>query len=167
MRMRRRRSSLAICRMDASRESENQLNGVGEALPRRGLARELLPPRGRELVELRAPAELGDTPLGAHEPVVLETVERGVQRPLIHAERVAGNLLDAARHGPAVHGLAAEVPEDQQSERSLEEFVSGEGHRLLLAVDTKMLLALVSTVNNNKLSAISYQLSAISKAKPP
>src|SRR5688572_15643705 len=114
--------------MGPSRELEDELNGFGKATPGGGLACELAAPGGGELVELGAAPELGDAPLGLHEAIVLEPVERGVERSLIHAERVARDLLDAVRHGPSVHRLARERAEDEEIERALEELVGGQRH---------------------------------------
>src|SRR5262249_6362655 len=67
----------------ASRELEDELDRVGEATPVCAFAGELATAGGGDLVELRAPAGRRDSPLGRDEAVVLEPVERGIERALI------------------------------------------------------------------------------------
>src|SRR6476661_4262870 len=75
----------------------------------------------RQLVELRVPSRVGLAPLRRNEPLLLETVQCRIQRPLRDLENVLRHLLDALRDRPAVLRLDSQRLEDQQIERALDE----------------------------------------------
>ena len=72
------------------------------------------PDRG-ELVVLRPPAELGDGPLRLDPALMLEAMQRGIERALVDLQHVFGDLLDALRDRPAVQRLRLERPQDHRS----------------------------------------------------
>ena len=53
--------------------------------------------------------------------LVLELVQRGVERSVAHLQDVTGYLLEALPDGPAVERLEGEDFENQQVERALDE----------------------------------------------
>ena len=80
-----------------SRGGEEPGDDVAGRLPLTGFVRELLPARTRQLIEARAAAVLGDSPLRRDAALLLEFQERRVQGSGIHRQPVAARLLDAAR----------------------------------------------------------------------
>jgi len=80
---------------------------------------ELTAAAGGDLIELRAATQLGDAPLGLDEPILLEAMQRGIQRALIHAQCLARDLLDPMGYRPPVHGLALQRSEDEEIEGAL------------------------------------------------
>ena len=75
-------------------------------------------PGWREPVVLRPPAQLRDGPLGFDPALVLEAMERRVERALVDLQDVLGDLLDALRDRPAVQRVGLQRPEDEQVERA-------------------------------------------------
>src|SRR3954471_1925011 len=96
-------------------------DGGGDPLPVRGFLRELLAPGPRQRVELRAPVVLGITPRRLDPALLLETVERGVERSLVHLQHVLGQLLQPLRDAPAVHVAGGKGAENQQVEGALQQ----------------------------------------------
>ncbi len=92
---------------------------VGEAAPALGLALQLRPAAGRELVKLRIAPGLRLRPLGGEELFVLQAMQRGVERPLLHLQGIARYLLDALRDGISVNGSKRDHSQDQEVEGSL------------------------------------------------
>ena len=86
----------------ASRQLHHAADGRGHALPLAGFDRQLPAPGWREPVVLRPPAQLRDGPLGVDPALVLEAMERRVERALVDLQDVLGDLLDALRDRPAV-----------------------------------------------------------------
>ena len=73
-------------------------------------------PDAREPVVLRPAAQLRDGPLGFDPALVLEAMERRVERALVDLQDVLGDLLDALRDRPAVQRAGLQRPEDEQVE---------------------------------------------------
>src|SRR5215471_14604705 len=103
------------------RRLDEETNGRRQPLPGLQLALELLPALTRQRVELRVAPEIGRFPLGANPALLLQPVERRVQRPLPHRQGVAGQDLNALRDSPPVQRLARDGLEDQEIERALEQ----------------------------------------------
>src|ERR1041384_7782480 len=99
----RRRSCRGVS-MGSDRAQE-ELNGIGVALPGADFAGELFASGGGEGVELGAAVVLGRAPLGVEQAAILEAVQRGVEGALVDLEDAARDLLDALADPPAVHGL--------------------------------------------------------------
>jgi hypothetical protein len=77
--------------------------------------------RCRQAVELYAPVRGGQAPLGRDPAESFDAMESGVQRALLNAQDVIGDLLDVTRDGIAVHGCAGrERLQDQKVQRALE-----------------------------------------------
>ena len=91
-------------------------DGRGHALPLAGFHRQLPASGWREPVVLRPPAQLRDGPLGFDPALVLEAMERRIQRALVDLQDVLGDLLDALRDRPAVQRFGLQRPKDEQVE---------------------------------------------------
>jgi hypothetical protein len=61
------------------------------------------------------------------QPSLLQTVQSRIERALLDAEHLVGELVDARRDAVAVHRLRAERLEDQKVERALQQV--GSFHR--------------------------------------
>ena len=66
---------------------------------------ELLAAGPGQRVEARAPIVLGRAPVGGDPALMLEAVERRIERALLDAQQIVGNLLDTLGNRPAVHRL--------------------------------------------------------------
>src|SRR5436190_16300426 len=86
----------------ASAVIEQQADGGAQLAPGVGLLRQSPPALRRQLVVLRAPVVVRHVPLGLDPAFAFEPMERRIQRPLVDAQRVPGNLLDALRDRPSV-----------------------------------------------------------------
>src|SRR5690349_9107960 len=94
------------------------------------LGNHLLPPRRRQLVELRPPTLRRRSPLRCHPPTILQPIQRWVERPLIHLQHVTRQLADPLRNPPPVQRRHEETLEDQQVQRSLKKIGAiGHGRR--------------------------------------
>jgi hypothetical protein len=76
-------------------------------------------------VELRVPPGVRELPLGGQQPLVLEPVQRGVERALRDLDDVAGNLLEALGDRVAVERPQRDDLEDKEIERALREIGLG------------------------------------------
>ena len=65
-------------------------------------AREVPPASRRQLVAFHTAEGVGHDPLRVEQPLPLEAMERRVERPLVDAEGVLGDLANALREAPAV-----------------------------------------------------------------
>ncbi len=77
--------------------------------------------RLRERIELCLTPGFVDAPLGLDQALVLESMERGVERALLDLKHVPGDCLDALGDRPAVSRLGGDGLEDQHVERALNE----------------------------------------------
>ena len=94
----------------------------GQFLARdRDLMLELLLAVPGQGVELRGTPELGVAPLGFDPALILESMERWVQRPLTDGKRLAGKNLDALGDGPSVESVARDGLENQEIQSPLEQ----------------------------------------------
>ena len=93
----------------------------GQAVPAVGLLAQAAPPRGGEAVELRAAVVLGHAPFGVEKALVLEPVERGVERALFDEQRALRDLLDAGQHAVAMQRAERHRLEDEDVERARKE----------------------------------------------
>src|SRR5467141_1350115 len=74
--------------------SDDERDGGRQSLPLRALRLQRFPAGPREGVELCAAVVLALAPLGFDPPLLLELVQRRVQRALPHAQLVVGHLSD-------------------------------------------------------------------------
>src|SRR5262249_46273969 len=70
----------------------------------------------------------GRLPARGHESLVLEAIERRVERALVEPKHALRSLLEPFRDSPAVHGAQLERLEDEHVEGSLEDIVGRGGH---------------------------------------
>src|SRR5262245_11121559 len=96
-------------------------DGAREPLPVGAFAFEVLATRAGQVVELRAPPEVARLPLRGDPALLLELVQRGVERSVADLQRVIGDLPEALADRPAVHRLERQNLQDQEVERSLDE----------------------------------------------
>src|SRR4029079_9049801 len=78
---------------------------------------ELLPERaasgGSDAVVARAAVVVGGAPVAVDIPGLLQALQRGIERALIHLEHPFGDLLDAKADPPPVHFGEGECLEDE------------------------------------------------------
>ena len=75
----------------------------------------------REAIETEeGPVVLGDLPLGGDPSLALESIERGIERSLIHDEHIARHVADALRDRPSVERPEGERLQHEQVQRALE-----------------------------------------------
>src|SRR5262245_44341858 len=91
MNLRRRASTSDLL----GRGVKDRGDGARQLVPVRRLFSQPFPSGRRERVVLRLAVVLAVAPLGVDEPLLLETIEGGVERALRDVERAAGNLRDA------------------------------------------------------------------------
>src|SRR5512134_2814459 len=103
----------------------DRLDELGEAP---GLGGELFPALGREPVEARLAAQLGDPPLGQDPPLPLHPVEGRVERALLDLDRLAAGLAEPAADGVPVPGTPAQGLEDEGVEGAVEAVFGLGGH---------------------------------------
>src|ERR1035441_2372055 len=89
--------------------------------PRFLLHAELLAPRRGQPVEPRAPPQLGDAPFGTDPTLVLQPVQRRIERSLVDPQHIPRNLLDAFGDGPPVLRPGLQGAENEEVERALQE----------------------------------------------
>src|SRR5687767_10777777 len=82
------------------------------ALPGADFGAQLGATGARELVILCAPVVVGVSPVAGEPPVLLEAVERGVERPLLHEQVAIGHALDPLGNGVPMPGPPGEGLED-------------------------------------------------------
>jgi hypothetical protein len=92
-----------------------------EPLPQCGFLLELFLPGPGEGVVLGATVLLGHAPLRLDPRLILEALQRRVERALLNQQNVVRQLADAARDRPAVQRLERERFENQEVERALDE----------------------------------------------
>src|SRR5262245_10025478 len=111
-RTRRNRSRTFI----TSRQFHHAPDGRRHPLPLADFNGQLPPSGRRQLVVLRAAAQLRHAPLGFNPSLVLEAMECRIERALIDLQDIFGDLLDAFRDRPAVQRLGSQRAEDEQVE---------------------------------------------------
>ena len=100
------------------RSSEDQSDGIREALPIRYFRLQLFAALARERVKLRFPAGGGVFPLGLEPALLLKTVKRGIEGTLRDLKEIPGDLPDALGDGVAVKGSGSYDLEDQHVQSS-------------------------------------------------
>src|SRR5438093_13157418 len=100
---------------------DQQLHSRRQPLPAFQLAFELFPPLAGQRVELCIASEIGRLPFGADPALMLETMQRGIQRALSDRQRVAREELDALGDAPAVQRRAGDGLPDEQIQGALEQ----------------------------------------------
>ena len=95
-----------------------------------GFDLQLLASGARDGVVARLAIVLGDLPIGSDPALARHPVQRGIQRSLLHAERFAGEVLDAFADSPPVLGIVREHLEDQHVEGAANDVAGGAAHEI-------------------------------------
>jgi hypothetical protein len=103
----------------------DKTDGVHDLPPLVALLLQLTTTFRRERVIARATIVLRGRPAGLDPPAILETVQRGIQGPLLHLEKRLGPLLDRPRDGVSVCGAELQRLQDQHVERPLQKVSAG------------------------------------------
>ena len=90
-----------------------------------GLFLQLLAPGDGQTVVPGLAVVLRGAPEGCDPAAILQPVQGGVQRPLVDAQCVPGDLLDALGNGPSVPGAGLERAQNQEIERPLKQIEFG------------------------------------------
>src|SRR6266576_3121636 len=114
------------------RSSQDQSDGIREALPIRNFRLQLFAALALERVKLRF--STGVFPLGLGPVLLLKAVKGGIEGTLRDLKEILGNLLDALGDSVAVKGSGSDDLENQHVESSLEELHFFLSHRLHLVV---------------------------------
>src|SRR5215472_7780346 len=64
-------------------------------LPLARFPRHLFPPRARQFIKFRLPVIVRISPLRLDVPILFEFQQRRIQRPVVHAQQISADLLDA------------------------------------------------------------------------
>src|SRR5690242_14457337 len=112
----------------ASRGRHHRVDRRREPAPRRRFRGELALACVREVVVLRLSIVFGGAPLRRDPASVLESMQCGVERALVHLQDVLRDLLDPLRHSPAMHRLEGKSFENQHVECPLQDVVGFDGH---------------------------------------
>ena len=76
----------------------------------------------RQAIDAGALLALGDLPLRLDELLALQAMQRGIEGPGVDLEQVAGMRANRLADAVAMAGPPAQLLEDQQVERALEQF---------------------------------------------
>src|SRR5215471_15917670 len=104
-----------------SQPGEHARDGGGDALPVARLFRKLLPSLARKLVELRLAVVFRVAPLRVDQALLLEPMQRRIERSLVYLQDVIRYLLDALGNTPSVHWSLGEGPQDQEIQGPLQQ----------------------------------------------
>jgi len=107
---------------------ENLGYGDRQGFPGVLLGRELPMPAFGQFVVLGAAIVVGGAPVRLDPSAALEAVEGRIERSLLDAEDLFGDLLDALGDGPAVLRAERERAEDEEVERALRKFDTRNRH---------------------------------------
>src|SRR6185437_5937119 len=100
---------------------DHGVHGSAEQPPRFDLVGELAAAGGGELVKARAAIVLGRSPRCLEPPTLHESMQRRIERSLVHLEHAFRDLADALAQAPPVHWLEQCGFENEQVERALED----------------------------------------------
>jgi hypothetical protein len=89
------------------------------------------PPRRRQLVKPGLAVLFGYTPFRPDQALRLKPVQRRIERPLLDAEDVGRDQVDAIRNGQPVSRLVLQGAQDQHVERSVDQVGLFLGHEQL------------------------------------
>ena len=108
---------------------DERRDGGRQPLPVGGFAFELAAARAGQRVELRSPIVLALLPLGGDPAVLLELVQRRIERAVADLQHVVRDLPQALADGKAVQRFEREDLQNQQVESALDE-IGGFAHLL-------------------------------------
>src|SRR5262249_27527295 len=112
--------------------AERRRHARDSLFPTRSLVAQLLSAGGRQRIELRASIVVRRPPLRLQEATVLQTVQRRVERALLHGKMPVRDLADAQENSVAVLRAERDGFENQEVEGAGEEFDRGHGGCSLL-----------------------------------
>src|SRR3954465_13508359 len=101
--------------------SHHEADRVRQTFPAFELARELFAAGRGERVELRVAPGPGDASPGLQPSLLLQAMQRWIQRTLSDLQSVFAHLLDTFRDGPSVLRFEGHGLENQQIQRSLDQ----------------------------------------------
>src|SRR5206468_3371997 len=81
----------------------------------------MCPPGAAERVDLRATPRVALGPARLDPSLLLEPMQRRIQRSLLHLQHLARHLLDTLGYRPPVRGLERQCLENQKIQGSLDE----------------------------------------------
>src|SRR2546423_4891078 len=99
---------------------QDERHGVGESVPFIDFLTEGSASMASDGVVAGAPIILGGLPRALDVPAVFESLERGIERALIHLESPPRDLLNAEPDSPPVHWRERERFEDEQVDTAAE-----------------------------------------------
>ena len=117
-----------------SGQVEDLANGLRERSPRRCFRLELSASGARQLVVLRVAVVVRRRPLRLDPPATFQTVERRIQRPLLHVDDASRDLLEPFRNGPTMLRFQGQDFQNEQVERSLRQTNSFVRHAIPLSL---------------------------------
>src|SRR4051812_35051798 len=123
----RRRSFNASRTRMTSRRPDDEVDGFRQPFPAFELPRVLRPPGACQRIHLRPPSGVALGPLGRDPALLLEPMQRRIERALLHLQDFARHLLDALGDGPAVRRLKGKRLQDQEIQGALDE-IGGFAH---------------------------------------
>src|ERR1700737_774653 len=101
--------------MRPSDRANDPRDGGRQAIPLRGLVPQSLPAVLGESVVLRAAVVFPRCPFGLDPALLLQLVERGIERTLADAQLVVRHLANTLGNGPAVYRLPGRQPPKQKA----------------------------------------------------
>src|SRR5260370_9963831 len=107
---------------------EDLRDGGGKFAPGAFFQLQLFSPGRGQFIKLRSTIVLRCSPARLDPTLALETMERGIERALLHEQNFAGNLMDALRDGPAVLRLKRQRAHNHEVQRSLRKINSALCH---------------------------------------
>ena len=113
-----RRARLSVMRLSGA--LQHQSDGRRQPVPRGELALELLTTFAGQGIKFCRATEIGGFPRGNDPPLVLEPMQRRIERPLLNGQHIVGQFLNALGDRPAVKGFTGDCFENQEVERSLQ-----------------------------------------------
>src|SRR5690606_31860740 len=102
-------------------ETNDSRDGLRQPIPVRTLAGEPLSASARQRVELGPPVVLRGAPFGRNPAVVLELVQRGIERSVAYLQHLVGDLPQALANCPAMERFEGEDLQQQQVEGALDQ----------------------------------------------
>ena len=108
-----------------SRGLQDSSDSRGKTLPVLGLLPELLLSLGREAIVFCPAVVVGHAPLSLNPILLLEAVERRIERSLIDLKHILRNMLDTLRDTPAVHRTESQGLQNQEIQGPLQQITLG------------------------------------------
>src|SRR6185437_13129068 len=102
-------------------KAQQRRDGAGETIPIACFDLELLAAGASERIELGAAIVLARPPLRGDPPLLLELVQRGIERAVADLEDVGRQLFELLPDRPAIHRLEGEHLEQKEVQGALDE----------------------------------------------